>query len=151
MLLMALPTDLAIEIIGHLATTSKQPMDDLRSLWVTCSSMRRICGNPTIGQRVAMHQCKRRLGWDDLGNYYAFLTSLTQLGNPEAYFLTGPIIFEENHRPRPCLDNLASATDGEHNLAAYLVAILLYRHNGDAHDDDTMGQYMRRVEGEEES
>ena len=55
LLLLALPNKLAIEIIGHLATTSKQPMDDLRSLWVTCSSMRRICGNPTIGQRVAMH------------------------------------------------------------------------------------------------
>ena len=38
-----------------------------------------------------------------------------------------------------------------HNLVAYLVTILLYRHNGDAHDNDTMRQYMRQVEGEEES
>jgi hypothetical protein len=37
---------------------------------------------------------------DDLGNYYALLASLTQLGNPEACFLIEiPIIFEENHWP----------------------------------------------------
>ena len=55
------------------------------------------------------------------------------------------MVFEETHRPRPCLDNLARTADGGHNLAANLVAILLYRHNGDAHDDDTARRYMRRL------
>jgi hypothetical protein len=54
-LLLALPKELAIEIIGHLAVTSEQSMDDLRSLWVTCSSMYHIYGNLTIGRRVALH------------------------------------------------------------------------------------------------
>ena len=36
-------------------------------------------------------------------------------------------------------------------MVAYLFAILLYRHNGDAHDDDTVRRYMKRVKGEEES
>jgi hypothetical protein len=36
-----------------------------------------------------------------------------------------------------------------HNLAVYLVAILLYRHNGAASDDDTTRWYMRWVEVEE--
>ena len=61
------------------------------------------------------------------------------------------MVFEETHKPWPCLNNLARATDGGHNLAAYLVAILLYRHNGDARDDDTTRGYMRWVEGKEES
>ena len=61
------------------------------------------------------------------------------------------MVFEETHRPRPCLDDLAHAADGEHNLAAYLVTILLYGHNSNACDDDTARQYMRQVEGEEES
>jgi hypothetical protein len=126
-------------------------MDDLCSLGATCSSMRRICGNPVVGRR-ALHQCRHRLGWDDLNNYYTLLASLTQPDNPEACFLTGiPIVFDENRRPWPCLDNLTHAVDGGHNLVAYLVAILLYRHSGDAHDDDTVRWYMRRVEGEEES
>ena len=47
------------------------------------------------------------------------------------------MVFEETHRPQPCLDDLAHTTNGGHNLAAYVVAILLYRHNGDARDDDT--------------
>jgi hypothetical protein len=45
----------------------------------------------------------------------------------------------EKHSPGPCLDDLAYAADGRHNLAIYLVALLLYRHNGIAGDDDTMG------------
>jgi hypothetical protein len=57
----------------------------------------------------------------------------------------------ENYSPRPCLDYLTHAADGGHNVAAYLVAIFLYRHNGDASDNNTMRRYIRWVEGEEES
>ena len=60
-------------------------------------------------------------------------------------------IFTENHSPQPCLDYLTRAADGGHNMAAYLVAIFLYRHNGDAGDDNTARRYIRRVEGEEDS
>ena len=48
-LLLALPDELAIEIIGHLAMTLDRPMDDVHSLWATCLSMRQIYGDPTIG------------------------------------------------------------------------------------------------------
>ena len=75
--LLALPDELAIEIDVHLAMTSEQPMVDLCSLQETYSSMRHICGNPTVGRRVALDQCRRRMGWDDVGNYYALFSSLT--------------------------------------------------------------------------
>jgi len=42
MLLMALPTKVQIVIKGHLAVTSMQPMDDLRSLRATYSAMHHI-------------------------------------------------------------------------------------------------------------
>ena len=101
---------------------------------------------------VALDQCRHGLGWDDVGNYHALLSSLIQLSNPEACFLTRiPMVFEETHRPWPCLDDLARTTNGGHNLAAYLVTILLYRHNGIARDDDTTRRYMRWVESKEES
>ena len=57
----------------------------------------------------------------------------------------------EQHSPQPCLDDLAHAADGGHNLAAYLVALLLYTLNGDASDDETTRRYIRWVEGEEVS
>ena len=77
---------------------------------------------------------------------------MAQVGNLEACFLTGiQTIFMEKHSPQPCLDDLARAADGGHNQAAYLVTLLLYRHNGDAGDDDTARQYIRWVEGEEVS
>jgi hypothetical protein len=36
-------------------------------------------------------------------------------------------------------------------VAAYLVAIFLYRHNSDVGDDNTVRWYIRWVKGEEES
>ena len=153
MLLLVLPTDLTIEIVGHLAATLELPMDDLHSLQVTYSFMRHIYGDPAIGHRVAMDWCRHEARlWNDLDNYYALLASLTQLGNPEACILTRiPMEFVDNHSPRPCLNDLVHIADGGHNLAAYLVALLLYRHNGDAGDDATAWWYIRRVEGKEES
>jgi hypothetical protein len=151
--LLALRTILAIEIADHLAATSKWPMDDLCSLRATCSFMRRICGDPAIGRRVATDRCRCGVrSWNDLDNYYVLLASLTQLGNLEACFLTGvPMVFTDNQRPRPCLDDLSRTTDGGHNVVAYLVTILLYRRNDGAGDDDTARRYIRRVEGKEES
>jgi len=150
--LLALPDELAIKITSHLATTTEQPMDDLCSLWVTCSSMRRICSNPAIGRCLALDRFRCRRTWDDLVDYKGLLASLTQVSNLEACFLTRiQTIFMEKHSPWPCLDDLTHATDGGHNLAAYLVALLLYRHNDDAGDDDTMRRYIRWVEGEEVS
>ena len=55
--LTVLPTEVQIMIVGHLAVTSERPMDDLHSLWVTCSSMRRINGDPTVDQRQALVSC----------------------------------------------------------------------------------------------
>ena len=128
-------------------------MDDLCSLWAMCSSMRGICGDPALGRRVVVDRCKHKArSSNDLINYFALLARLTQVDNPEACLLTRiQIVFTENHSPRPCLDYLTRAADGGHNVVAYLVAILLYRHNDDASDDYTARRYMRRVEDEEES
>ena len=88
MSLTMLPTDMQIEITGHLTTTSDWPMDDFYSLRATYSSMCHICGDPAIGQRLALDRVRRgRMGADPV-NYYALLARLTQVGNSEAYFLT---------------------------------------------------------------
>ena len=77
MSLTTLPTDVQIEIVGHLATTSDWPMDDLYSLWATCSSIYRICSNPTVGRRLALDQFRRGRTGANPVNYYALLASLT--------------------------------------------------------------------------
>jgi hypothetical protein len=131
MSLTMVPNEVQIVIMGHLATSSEQPKDDLHSLRVTYSSMRRIYGDPIISQRLALDRFKRGWTWDDLVDYEALLASLTQVSNLEACFLTRiQIVFMEKHSPRPCLDDLTHVTDGGHNLAAYLVTLLLYRYNG---------------------
>jgi hypothetical protein len=93
--------------------------------------MRHICGDPAISQRLALDRFKHGRTWDDLVDYKALLASLTQVSNPEACFLTRiQIVFMEKHSPPPCLDDLTHIADGGHNLAAYLVTLLLYRYNG---------------------
>jgi hypothetical protein len=88
-LFLALSNELAIEITSHLATTSERPMDDLRSLRVTCSSMHRICGNPAISRRLSLVQFRCRTTWDNPMDYEALLDNLTQLGNLGACFFIG--------------------------------------------------------------
>nr|TKW39316.1 hypothetical protein SEVIR_1G170500v2 [Setaria viridis] len=140
--LAALPTKVAIEIAGHLTVTLERPMDDHISLRATCSFMRYVCGNHTVGDRFRL-----AMSWNEPVNYGTLLASLTQVG-----FLTGiKVVFGENRSTRPCLDDLARAAAGGHKVAAYLVALFLYRDNGGTGDDDTARRYMTRVEGEKES
>jgi hypothetical protein len=66
---------------------------------------------------------------------------LTGLGNTEDCFFSGiKAVFMENRA-----NDLRCATEGGHDAAAYLYALLLYRDNGNATTDDTAKRYMRRV------
>jgi hypothetical protein len=69
---------------------------------------------------------------------------LSGLGNPEACFLFGIKAFFIEQRG---YNDLRCATEGGHDAAAYLYAILLYRDNGGAASEDTAKGYMRRVTG----
>jgi hypothetical protein len=67
---------------------------------------------------------------------------LSGLGNPEACFLSGIKAFFIEHKG---YNDLRRTTEGGHDVAAYLCAILLYRDNSGAAADDTAKGYMRRV------
>jgi hypothetical protein len=69
---------------------------------------------------------------------------LTDLGNPEACFLSGIKAFFIEHMG---YNDLRRAAEGGHDAAAYLYTILLYRDNGGAAANDTAKGYMRRVAG----
>jgi hypothetical protein len=70
---------------------------------------------------------------------------LSGLGNSESCFLSGIRAFFIEHRG---YDDLRCATEGGHNAAAYLYAILIYKYNGGATADDIAKEYMRRVAGD---
>ena len=115
--------------------------------------MHHICGDSTVGRRVALDRCRHAArSSNDHVNYFTLLARLTQVNNLEACLVNGiQTIFMENHSPPPCLDYLTRAANGGHNVVAYFVAIFLYWHSGGASDDNTTRRYIRRVEGEEES
>ena len=51
----------------------------------------------------------------------------------------------------PCIVELDRAAKRGHNVAAYVTAILLFKANTGADDDQAARRYMRQVEGEEEA
>jgi hypothetical protein len=144
-LLLDLPQELCIEIVARVDATLERPLADLRSLRGTCSTMRRMYVHNNIGRCLSIDGIREEISWVwDTTAYKAFLAMLTDLGNPEACFLSGiKVVFMEN---RGCND-LQRATEGGHDAAACLYSILLYRDNGGATADDTAKQYMRRVAG----
>ncbi|RLN09318.1 hypothetical protein C2845_PM11G04360 [Panicum miliaceum] len=148
-----LPIDLAIKIAGRLAATSERPMDDLRALRATCRRMLRVCGEPEVGQRVALGWFADDMSWDDPVGYATLVGRLTKVGNSEACFLTGMEVAFRKGTPLAsvCTVELQRAAEFGHNLAAYVAAILLYRANDDAVSDDAARRYMRQVECEEEA
>jgi TPR repeat protein len=144
-LLLGLPQDLRIEIAARLGATSEQPLVDLRSLRGTCSTMRRVCSHGDVSRRFSIEGIRDEISW--VWNpiaYKEFLAMLSNLGNPEACFLSGIKAFFIEHRG---YNNLWRAAEGGHDAAAYLYAILLYRDNGGAAADDTAKGNMRRVAG----
>jgi hypothetical protein len=69
---------------------------------------------------------------------------LTGLGHSEACLLSGIKAFFIEHRG---YNDLRRATEGGHDAATYLYAILLYIDNGGATTDNTAMGYMRRLAG----
>jgi hypothetical protein len=107
--------------------------------------MRRVCGHGDVSRRLSIEGIRDEISWVwNLTAYKTFLAMLSGLGNPEACFLSGIKTFFIEHRG---YNDLRRATEGGHDAAAYLYAILLYRDNGGAAADDTAKGYMRRVTG----
>jgi hypothetical protein len=126
-LLLGLPQDLHIEIAARVGATSERPLADLRGLRGTCSTMRHVCGHDDVGRCLSIEGIRDEISW--VWNpiaYKAFLAMLSDLGNPEACFLSRIKAFFIKHRG---YINLRRAAEGGHDAAAYLYAILLYRDN----------------------
>ena len=86
-MLIDLPMEVLIDITGHVATTSFQPMDDLGRLRATCRVRRHACGDPSIGRRVALLITWEDMQWNKPDRYYALLALLVAVGNPLAWTL----------------------------------------------------------------
>jgi hypothetical protein len=107
--------------------------------------MRRVCGHDDVGRRLSIEGIRDEISWVwNPTAYKAFLAMMSGLGNPEAFFLSGIKAFFIEHRG---YNDLQCSTEGGHDAAAYLYAILLYRDNGGATADETAKGYMRRVAG----
>ena len=85
-----LPTELAIQIEGRVATTSVRPKEDLRSLRVTCHFMGRVCCDAEVGWLTFVEWFYQMYQYYHDG-YLTLLPRLAQVGNLEACFVVGMI------------------------------------------------------------
>uniref|UniRef100_K3ZDN8 F-box domain-containing protein n=1 Tax=Setaria italica TaxID=4555 RepID=K3ZDN8_SETIT len=145
-----LPMEVLIIIADDVVATSFKPMEDLGNLRVVCRVMERACGDPSVGQRVAMLQIYMEgLEWLNPDRYYNLLALLVGMANPHAYTLKGIAYFFAG--TDPSLNELSRTAAGGHNVGAYLYALMLYRKNAGATDDDIAKMYIRRLECEDDS
>ncbi|CAN6308944.1 unnamed protein product [Urochloa humidicola] len=150
-----LPDDLAISVAGLLAASSPDPMQDLRSLRRSCKWMCQVCKSRHVAKSIPVqHALERELfAVPHYGRDYRndLIAKLAEAGIEEACFRDGlRNVFDVYRSELDCpLDNLKSAADKGHNLAAYLLALCLYRRNGGAVDDEKAKELIRKLEGED--
>jgi len=141
----ALPRDMAVEIAGLVAATSPRPVDDLRSLRASCRAMRAACGDRAVGRRVALEREAVAMLWSDAERYLAVVGSLAGAGNPEACFLSGVALVFAHRCVRPGAELLGQAAAAGHKVAAYVLALVLYKAGGAS---DVATRHIRQVVGE---
>ena len=144
-------TRVVVQIAGNLPATSFSPMDNLRCLQATCRFLCGVTSDRAIGQRIDVRQFTAAMLWNNRTAYAALFAHLTDIDNPEAFYITrmNNVFSKGTPRAWPCIVELARAAERGHNVAAYVAAILLFRANTGADDDQAARWYMRQVEAEE--
>ena len=78
-----LPMEVLIIITDDIAATSFNPMENLGNLRALCRVRERVCGDPSVGQGVAMLRIYMEgLEWLDPDRYYNLLALLVGVANP---------------------------------------------------------------------
>ncbi|RLN43452.1 hypothetical protein C2845_PM01G41130 [Panicum miliaceum] len=138
-----------IEIASRVAAQSEDAIVDLGNLHTTCKAMCAVCGATEVGQRLALRRVLRRRFYLGLEYRATLITRLAAVGNPEACFCSGMcLVFgEQRDAIMPFLDPLRCAAEAGHKEAIYVLALLLYRPNSGAGDDDEAQWLLHMVEG----
>uniref|UniRef100_K3Y212 Uncharacterized protein n=1 Tax=Setaria italica TaxID=4555 RepID=K3Y212_SETIT len=130
LLLTDLPMEVLIINAGDVAATSFKPMEDLGNLRQSIGSW-----NHVAMLRIYMEG----LEWLDPDRYYNLLALLVGVANPQACTLKGIADFFAG--TDPSLNKLSCAT----------AALMLYRNNAGAADDNIAKMYICRLKCEDDS
>ena len=153
-----LPKDMAVEIASRVATATADPMEDLGSLRATCSQMCRVYDDTVVGRSIPLHRVLLRgihLGtWNRFYDHEyraKLIARLASVANPEACFYAGMrAVFVEDHTAlMPWLDMLERSTAVGHDVAAFVLSLVLHRSNSGAGNDNIARRWLRKVECDE--
>jgi hypothetical protein len=151
-------TDVAIEIASCVVVAAADPMEDLGSLRATYSQMCRVCGNTVVGRSIPLRQVLlrgiQRGTWNRFYDHKyraKLITRLACVGNLEACFYTGMcIVFVEDRSVlMQWIDMLDRSTTVGHDVAAFVLSLVLHRFNSGAGNDNIARRWLRKVEGDE--
>jgi hypothetical protein len=100
-----LSIEVAVEIASRVGAAVADPLEDLGSLWATCSQMRRVCSDALVGRSIPLQRVllrgTQRGTWKRFYDheYHAkLITRLASVSNLEAYLYTGMrVVFVEDH------------------------------------------------------
>ena len=96
----------------------------------------------------------QRAGWEPFSSCeyrVNLITRLASIGHPEACFKAGMFIIfmEDRGTVTPWLDMLEHAAESGHELAMYVLSLVLHRSNSGATNDTTARRLLRKVECDE--
>jgi hypothetical protein len=145
---------------GYGYKAAVDPMEDLGSLWATCLQMRRVCGDVIVGRSIPLRRVLLRgihLGtWNRFYDHKycaKLIAKLASGSNPEVCFYVGmrPVFVEDRTVLMPRLDMLERSAVAGHDVATFVLSLVLHRSNSGAANDNIARQWLRKVEGDEAS
>lgn len=151
-----LPKDITARIASLVAEQSPDPMKDLRRLRSTSSAMKRTCSEREVGRSINLERAVRQRSWSPpytTSEARTLTVNLAKVGNPWACFSEGMRSVFVEHRDDDTAGRalLEVAASGGHQIARYVLAMLLYRGNTGTTDDLRSMELLRRVEGDEDA
>jgi len=149
-----LPPELAAKVTSRVAKAAADPMEDLGNLRALCSQMRRACGDAYVGRSIPLERVLRHCHKEP---YYTheyranLITRLASVGHPEACFKAGmsAIFVEDRGIITPRLHMLERAAESGHEVATYVLSLVMYSSNSGAANDAKAQRLLQKVEGDE--
>ncbi|KAG2598517.1 hypothetical protein PVAP13_5KG343300 [Panicum virgatum] len=141
-----LPEEMLVEVATHVAASSSSPMADLHRLRGACTLVRdRVYGAPLVRRSLNLSRTLRQP--EDAETRKRLITNTYAAGNLEAIFINGMRVFFGHHVAalQASLDDLDQAARGGHRLAAYMLAMVLWRANSGAEADLRAKQLLAEV------
>lgn len=142
---LGLPDEVLTEIASRAVETAADPMWVLNSMRVIHSDLRdRVCRFPIVGRRIPLESALPCL---DIPLRDDLIARTLAVENPDARFISAARVVFHSGSLFPPVQGLEALVREGHELAVFVLAMVLFRGNGGLVDDRRAMEFLHRVDG----